>query len=158
MKRFLVCNFCHDDCSVNANAVRTTFEEAFQTMLQSINRLLKEYSSAGRDVKSSIYADSAVIIIDGDVVYDWKIQPIDVQPTEEEAEETFRKVRHQHIVREVIGYLNGTTHICSASTIDAIAELMVRKEDRDIPYNDFLEFTVEQYLADNGQKGEEGND
>ena len=149
MERFVVCDFYHEDCSVNIDAVCATFEDAYKAMLKDINDLLEEYSDTEEKAEANVYANSATMIVDGDVVCDWRICHTEVQPTPAEEEDVFQRVRRKHIKLDVTDYLEGTTYVCGENIIDELAALVEKNHDCEVPYNAMLAATVEEYFQDN---------
>lgn len=148
MKKFLLCDFYHEDRSINIDAVCATFEDAFQAMLTDIIVCLKEYFETEEKAEANIYANSATMTVDGDVVCDWRICHAEIQPTTSEEEDIFQKVRRKHIKLDIIDFLEGTTYVCDGATIDKLATLIEKNQDYNVPYNNMLADTVEGYFQD----------
>ena len=149
MERFVVCDFYHEDCSVNIDAVCATFEDAYKAMLKDINDLLEDYSDTEEKAEANIYANSAMVTIDGDVICDWRIRPVELELTASEEGEIFRKLSRENIKQDVCGWLEENWqnwYSLSAAQVEELTSLVEKNLDCNVPYNAMLEATAEEYL------------
>ena len=84
MKRFVVCDYYHENCEINIDAICDTFENAFQAMLKDINEMLQSYAGTEDNAECNIYADSATMLVNGEILFDWQIRKADVSLTDSE--------------------------------------------------------------------------
>ena len=149
MERFVVCDFYHEDCSVNIDAVCATFEDAYKAMLKDINDLLEDYSDTEEKAEANIYANSAMVTIDGDVICDWRIRPVELELTASEEGEIFRKVSRENIKQAVCGWLEENWqnwYSLSAAQVEELTSLVEKNLDCNVPYNGMLEARAEEYV------------
>lgn len=146
MRRFIVCDFYHEDCSINIEAVCATFEEAFQAMLKDINEMLQNYAGTEDNAECNIYADSATMMVNAKVLCDWKIQFGEVTLTDSEKGEIFRQVNRENTKQDVLDWLDENSHTLTDAQLEELTALVEKNHDCNVAYNAMLEATAEEYL------------
>ena len=146
MKKYFVCSFYQEDSGISIDAICSTFEESFQAMLKDINEMLQSYAGTEDRAECDIYADSATMLVNGEVHCDWQIKPEEVSLTESEKGEIFRQISRENTKQDVLGWLEENSHSLSDAQVEELTSLVEKNHDCNVAYNAMLEATAEEYL------------